>query len=312
MKYSKQLAYFIPTIYYPISKCVRKMRLVKLKGLDKKSLMELDAHLFSTHVGRLLDWNKLESYNEKLQWEKLFNVNRSKIQLSDKLLVRDWVEKTIGKQYLVPLLGQWENVHELDFDSLPDSFVLKTNCASGDVIIVKDKTVLSKKDIRRIKGKLDFYLHYDWGFQTLELHYSSIKPMIIAEELLPTDDTDVPDYKFTCFDGVPYYCRVDIGRYHDHRRNTYDLDWNLQSWNAGRYPNTDYEFPKPENFDLMIELATKLSQGFPQVRVDFYNIDGRIFFGEMTFTSGSGFEPIFPEDMDYELGKLWKQDCRIS
>lgn len=306
-----KLEYHMPRLYFMLRRIRRLHRLKKYKKMTLKSIAEIDSHLFKIRIGRDLDWTNIRSYNEKLQYEKLFNVNPIKTKLADKYLVREWVSTKIGSDFLIPLIGVWCSVDSINFDMLPNSFVLKTNCSSGDAIIVKDKTRLTNKDITRIKAKLNFYLMYDWGYETFERHYSDIDPVIIAEQLLPTDDTDVPDYKFTCFDGEPYCCRVDIGRYHDHRRNTYDLNWKLQPWNAGRYPNTDYDFPKPKNFELMVELARKLSEGFPQVRVDFYNIDGKIYFGEMTFTSGSGLEPIVPESIDYELGKLWKQDCIV-
>ena len=301
----------MPRLFYALRSFRRKYKLRKLRRLTIEEIMNKDSMLFEERIGRPIDWHNIRSYNEKLQWEKLFHNDPLKSQLTDKYLVREWVEKKIGKQFLIPLIAVWNDANEIDFDHLPDSFVLKTNCASGDVIIVKNKNTLTKKDIIRIKSKLNFYLNYDWGYQTYELHYSQIKPLIVCEELLPTDDTDVPDYKFTCFDGQPFCCRVDIGRYHNHRRNTYDLEWNLMPWNAGLYMNTDYDFPKPQNFEMMIEFARTLSQGFHQVRVDFYNIEGKIYFGEMTFTSGSGLEPIFPVEMDYKLGEMWQQECRL-
>lgn len=305
------LEHFSPRIYYFLRGLKRSWNLQKYKRYSWRELMSKDAMLFQERIGRPLDWNHLRSYNEKLQWEKLFHRDPIKATLADKYLVRAWVGEKIGQEYLIPLIGVWDNANDIDFGSLPDSFALKTNCASGDVVIVRDRKALSQRDINRIRYKLNFYLQYDWGYRTFERHYSEIQPRIVAEQLLTSADTDIPDYKFTCFDGVPYCCRVDVGRYHDHRRNTYDLEWNLLPWNAGAYPNTEYELPRPKNYEGMIELAKKLSEGFSQVRVDLYNIDGRIYFGEMTFTSGSGFEPFFPPEMDDVLGKIWKQDCIV-
>ena len=301
----------MPRFFYFLRGVRRTIRLKKYRSMSLSDIMRRDAALFEKQIGRTLDWHNLRSYNEKLQWEKIFNQNSLKTRLADKYLVREWVADKIGEEYLVPLLGVWDDAKEIDFDKLPESFVLKTNCASGDVIIVKNKSELSAKDIVRIRCKLHFYLNYDWGYQTFERHYSDIRPRVIAEKLLPADDTDVPDYKFTCFDGKPFCCRVDIGRYHNHRRNTYDLQWKLQSWNAGLYNNTEYLFPKPRNFERMVELASVLAEGFPQVRIDFYNFEGKIYFGEVTFTSASGFEPIVPESMDYELGEKWHADCLV-
>lgn len=300
-----------PRFYYFLRGLRRKYRLQRYRKLTTLDIMGKNAKLFEERFGRPLDWYNLHSYNEKLQWEKLFHEDPVKTILADKYRVREWVSERIGDEYLIPLIGVWNNADEIQFEDLPRSFVLKTNCASGDVVVVKDKNTLTKKDITRIKCKLNFYLRYDWGYQSFELHYSKIKPLIIAEELLPSGDSDVPDYKFTCFDGQPYCCRVDAGRYHRHRRNTYDLEWNLLPWNAGLFQNIEYDLPKPKNFELMVELARKLSKGLPQVRADFYNVDGKIYFGEMTLTSGSGFEPFVPESMDYTLGEMWNQECRV-
>ena len=130
--------------------------------------------------------------------------------------------------------------------------------------------------------------------------------VIIAEEFVKHCGDDLPDYKFLCFDGVPVYCWVDTGRYSNHKRNVYNLKWELQPWNQGRYGTTDYPLKAPDKFNKMIEIAAKLSAGFPHVRVDLYNVNGEIYFWEMTFTNGSGLEPIIPQEADEMLGNLWK------
>lgn len=268
---------------------------------QKKSLEKM----FKKKIGRQLDWNNLQTYCEKMQWEKLFDDNPLKVTLSDKYLVREWVEKRIGKEHLIPLIGKWEKPSEIEFDKLPNKFVLKTNCGSGDVIIIKDKSALRKHDIKVIKSKLQYSINCDFGAVSYELHYSKIKPLIIAEEYIDSGERDLPDYKFLCFGGKAYYCWVDIGRFSNHSRHVYDLSWRFQEWNQ-LYEIKNIGLDKPKNFEQMIEIVEKLCQGFSHVRVDLYNVDGKIYFGEMTFTNGSGLDVIHPYDADLKLGNMWK------
>ena len=242
-----------------------------------------------------------------MQVEKILHKFPEKARLADKYLVREWVAEKIGEEYLVPLCGKgvYDNPKEIDFDALPVSFVIKTNAGSGDAVIVRNKAALSSKDIRRIIAKLRYGLQFNYAWVGYEMHYADIQPKVLVEQFIECDEEDLPDYKFLCFDGKPVYCWVDKGRFHEHKRNVYDLDWNLQSWNQKNYGNYPGIIEKPQNFEKMTEIAATLAQGFQHVRVDLYNIHGRILFGEMTFTNGSGFEPIIPAEADYELGKLW-------
>ena len=304
----KYLEYRFPRIIYGIRKIKRQIHNNKMKSMSIQEKMKTDAELYYKKTGDKLDWTNLQTYTEKMQWEKLFDNDPRKTLLADKYRVRDWVSEKIGEQYLIPLIGVWTDAKDIDFEKLPLSFVLKTNCGSGDVVIIKDRSELSGNDILRIKSRLNFYLHYDCGCNSFEFHYSKIPPRIICEDLLVFPGADVPDYKFLCFDGQPYFCWVDIGRYHNHKRNVYDLKWNLQPWNQKDYGNSEELIEKPKNFDKMIELVSILSQGFSHVRVDLYNIEGKIYFGEMTFTNGSGFEKIYPREADLMLGELWGLD----
>lgn len=301
-----------PCIYYYLKGIRRRLYIRKMSSMSQKELMEYDSILFERRHGRKLDWSNLRTYSEKMQWEKIFDKDPMKATLSDKYLVRNWVAEKIGANYLIPLVGVWDNVDEIDFQSLPNQFVLKTNCASGDVIIVRDKAHLSKSEITGYKAKLKYYMNMKFGFNTLELHYNDIKPKIVCESLIVSKDLDLQDYKFLCFDGTPVYCWVDTGRYHEHRRNVYNLNWELQDWNQYRYGVSLDKIPKPKNFDEMVELARQLSSGFKHVRVDLYNNDGTIYFGEMTFTNASGFEKIEPAEADLMLGDLWNVDTKIN
>lgn len=298
-----------PTVFEYLLHRRRVAALRKQSALENKSIefykAELDK-MYLANIGRPMNWDSPMAYTEKMQWDKLFNRDPRKSRLSDKLLVREWVSEMIGEEYLIPILGSWKCFDEIDFDSLPEKFVLKTNHGSGTNAIVKDKNSVSK---RVLKWSFDDWMKTNYAFSTgFEMHYSDIEPMIIAEQYMESEDGELQDYKFLCFDGKPYYCWVDKGRFSVHTRNVYDLNWILQPWNQASYGISAEEIPRPKNFDIMIELAEKLSKGFPHVRVDFYNVDGKIYFGEMTFTNGSGLDPIIPDEYDYQLGFLWKQD----
>lgn len=293
---------------YTIKSLQRKVFLRKMEKKSIKQLMVYDANLYEQRHGYKLDWNNLRTYSEKMQWEKLFDHDPRKIVCADKYRVRDWVADKIGTEYLIPLIGVWDNANNIDFSKLPDQFVLKTNCSSGDVIIVKDKKNLTAKKIQGYRAKLNYYLKMKFGYNTCELHYNDMKPQVIAEAFIDSGAEDLQDYKFLCFNGKAYYCWVDIGRYHNHKRNVYDLDWNLQEWHQYNYGIYEGELKKPDAFEKMVKIAEILAKDFPHVRVDLYELHGKIYFGEMTFTNSSGFERIEPKEADLMLGKLWNID----
>jgi len=244
-----------------------------------------------------------------MQFSKIYCSSPEKGFLADKYAVREWVKNKIGIDYLIPLLGVWDNFEDIDFAILPDKFVLKTNQSSGTNTIVTDKNDL---DINELKKKYDFWINQNWAFagRGFEMHYQYIKPKIIAEKYVVDSNGELNDYKFLCFNGKPYFVWVDEGRRTDHRRNVYDMNWNLQPWRQYRYKNTDHPLEKPENFDQMIKLVEILCEDFDHVRVDMYDVDGTIYFGEMTFTNGKGYELIYPPEYNDKLGELW--DLKIS
>lgn len=223
--------------------------------------------------------------------------------LTDKYLVRQWIADKIGSNYLIPLLGVWDRYQDIDFEKLPEKFVLKTNHGVGMNLVVTNK-----ENINHYIEKIRFnrWLNKNFAYiGGLELQYKNIEPKLIAEEYIVDSNGELNDYKFMYFNGKPYYCWVDIGRYSDHYRNVYDMDWNIQPWNYIKSNNSPKNIPKPKNFDKMISLATILCKGFSHVRVDLYNVDGEIYFGEMTFTSASGLGFFNPKEYDYKIGKLW-------
>lgn len=273
-----------------------------LKQLPQTEYPKMLAERYEKAIGHKLNWDNLQTYTEKMQWAKLYDKNPLKAALTDKYLVREWVEKTIGGEYLIPLLGVWDRFDDIDFSGLPDRFVLKTNHGSGTNLIVKDK---SKLNLKRAKRMFDDWMSIDYAYNSnFEMHYTDINRKIIAEQYMETVSGELPDYKFICFDGKPYFCRVDMGRFKNHTRSIYDERWVLQDWNQGQFSNC-HSLEKPEQYDKMLELAARLSSGFSHVRVDLYNIEGKIYFGEITFTSGSGLEPNVPESADLMLGNLW-------
>lgn len=259
--------------------------------------------LYYKKIGRKLDWNNLKAYTEKMQWAKLHDATPIKTKLSDKYLVREWVAERIGEEYLIPLIGVWDSFNDIDFNTLPNQFVLKTNHGSGTVFVVKDKNTFDKKLCKKL---FDDWMHTDYSYVFgLEMQYTNIERKIIAEQYMDSKDNELQDYKFLCFDGKPHFCWVDFDRFTNHTRNVYNLNWELQPWNQYTYGNSAKTIDKPDNFDKMVEIASNLCQGFAHVRVDLYNLNGKIYFGEMTFTNGSGYECIVPDEYDFKLGEMW-------
>ena len=276
----------------------RETRINKLKNMYRK------------RMGWNLDFENPKRYTEKIQVRKLTENNQLYSELSDKLSVRNWVSNKIGAKYLIPLLGAWDSFDEINFDSLPDEFVLKTNNASGTNVIVNDKKMLNMKLLRQ---KFNFWMKMDYSnYVGYEMHYANIKPQIIAEELIKSPgEADLQDYKFLCFDGAIKYIWVDTGRYHNHKRTIFDANWNKQDWQQHTYESEDV-VPAPANLEKMKKIVAVLAEGFDHVRVDLYNADGKIYFGEMTFTNAGGFEKYYPDAMDYQLGALWNMRDRTS
>ncbi len=280
---------------------IRRIKRIKKLPLEKQLKMLEDT--YCEKIGHRLDWDNLHTYTEKMQWEKIYNKDPRKVILADKYAVRDWVSSKIGEEYLIPCLGVWEKFDDIDFDTLPNRFVLKTNHGTATNVIVKDK---SKLNVKVARMKFNDWLRTDYGYLNgFELHYSQISPRIIAEAYMETESGELQDYKFLCFDGVPHFCWVDLGRYSNHTRTVFDMEWKLQEWTQADYGISKEPIPKPQNFDKMIEIAKVLSEGFAQVRVDLYNVNGNIYFGEMTFSNGRGFDRIVPEKYDRIIGDLW-------
>lgn len=240
-----------------------------------------------------------KTYNEKIQWMKLYDRNPLYTQLVDKYKVRDYVKEKIGAEYLIPLYGVWDSFEEIDFDSLPNEFVLKTNHDSNSVVICKDKNQL---DIEAAKQKLTESLNRNYYYQGRQWAYKNVKPKIVCEKYMVDSRTkDTRDYKFYCFHGEPKIMFISSDRGEDTRADFFDIDFNFLDVQKD-YKNSENGLDKPINFEKMKEISRVLSAGFPHVRLDYYEIDGKIYFGEFTFYSGNGFSPFHPHEYDELLG----------
>lgn len=269
----------------------------------KRNPQELASKDYKRVMGRDLDWENPQNLIEKIYW-LIFNTDTTLWSVcADKYHVRDFVKERGCGNTLNRLYGYWERVEHIDYDSLPDSFVIKTTNSSGQIIIVKDKT---RMDIGEVNRKLNQWMNFVYGLTSAQLHYMKIKPAIIAEELLENKAEPAKmlvDYKIWCFNGVPESVLVVFDRNgEDYKLSVFDLEWNNISDRTLRTDSPHYgglDIPKPTSFDEMIAAAKKLSSGFPEVRVDFYDINGQAVFGELTFSTGYGY---FTDDYYSYLG----------
>lgn len=295
----------------------RDYRILYLAGqgwYDSLSDEEYLKMVFPLIMGKPLNLEEPKTFNEKLQWLKLYNRKPEYTMMVDKYKVRAYIAEQLGEEYLIPLLGVWDNPDDIDFDALPDQFVLKCNHNSGlGMCICKDK---SKLDIKKVKKELRKGLQEDYYMKWREWPYKDVPRKIIAEKFMSNSakintinnvyevsENDLNDYKFMCFDGQVYCSFVCSERFNgDGLKVTFfDKDWNVLPFER-HYPKSRKTIRKPENYDKMIAFSEKLSKDIPFVRTDFYEINGNLYFGELTFFPGSGFEEFTPESADEELG----------
>lgn len=275
-----------------------------LRFLPDKSYIKL---YYRLRVGRKLNMDNPTTLNEKLQWMK-FNY-RFPLQsiVSDKLLVRDYVKEKIGEEYLIPLLGSWKDYEDIDFSLLPKQFVLKCNHDSGGLVVCTDK---DKLDFTKAKDKVEKSLKSNFFYIGREYQYRNIKPRIICEKFI-SDNGNVPmDYKIYCFNGkpdVPLVCKDRFSK-NTHRASYlyYDQEWNFVPLNKGDEKIQNPKIERPKNFEKMLEIARILSADFIFARIDLYNIDGKIYFGEITLSPNSGFDPDIKSETDLMFGKKLK------
>lgn len=257
-----------------------------------------------------LNLDNPKSFNEKIQWSKIYDNSPLKSFLSDKYEVRKWIAEKIGEEYLIPLVGEVCNdFSEIDFEALPKSFVLKLTNGSTTNVIVKDKDLLN---VRKVRKKFQQWSKVNFAYRNLELQYSRIKPRIIAEKyMVEKGMDDLPDFKFFCFDGKVFcsYTMLDYTMDHSKGRlGFFDRDYNLMPYYRKEFAHINEQLSPPENYWKMVEIAEILSKGFSHVRVDLYNVSGKIYFGEMTFTTSAGYAKFDPPEFDLILGEQWKLD----
>ena len=272
--------------------------------LDKKFYEEEISEQYEAVFGKKMNWNNPTTYTEIINWEKLNLRDKRRTRLADKYLVREWVKEKIGEEHLTTLYGVWDNVEEINFDNLPNSFVLKPNHRSGRNIIVKDK---SKINIDEVCKKLKVELSINHAYISYELHYRDIKPKIICEEYLEGVAESLYDYNIYCFHGEPEYIWCIKGSHRPGcQASFYNKNWEIQPFSLG-YPKDPILAPRPERLEEMLELSRKLSGDFEHVRVDWYSLpDGRLLFGEMTFSTWAGIEKFEPEEYDLIFGNMIK------
>ena len=288
--------------FYKVCNGIRRdMRYDFFRGLPREKYKEALCDWFYVQTGKRLNMDNLRTYNEKIQWMKLYDSTPLKTRLADKVAVREWVSEKIGEQYLVPCYGVWNCFEEINFDMLPDQFVLKANHGCGWNVIVKDKKNLDKDDARK---KFHDWMGRNYAWYGMELHYKDIPPKIYAEQYLENNG-DLYDYKFFCADGLIRCIQAVTEKMSGEGYSTiFDSEWNRQDLRIGCQPQSRTDIAKPDSFGEMKNIVLKLCEGFPFVRVDLYNIEGKIYFGEMTFTSGNGRSRFDPEEYNTLLGEM--------
>ena len=297
------LKHIVKFVFYPIV----LLRRVYMKHRNRSWAIynpkKLANFYYKSVMGHDIDWNNPQDLNEKINWMKFYTDTSKWTELADKYRVRAYVESKGLADILVPLYGVWEKPEDIDFSSLPKSFVLKTNHACGTVILVEDKNQLN---IQEAIDKLRLWMEMKIGIETVEYHYLQITPLIMAEKMLASAD-EIVDYKLFTINGnveLILVCSdrtIGVGC----KLSLYNADWNFipEKLSGVHLKDNVERLPKPKSFERMKECARILSEGFPQVRVDFYDINGKLYFGELTFTSQGGYmNYIAPEEL-LRLGK---------
>lgn len=286
------------------------------KWLPRHNPRKLAEIKYQKVMGRKLDWEKPQDLNAKIQWLKYYGDRDLWARCADKYAVRKYVEERGFGHILVNLYGKWDNVEDIDWDILPDRFVLKLNTGSGGNYFCKDK---SKLDINDVVNKFNKWMSQEFSDFYAEPHYAKIKPCIIAEELLEPAQQDIEsvsliDYKVWSFNGEPLYIWVCHNRISHGQAQVavYDTNWKYRPEKSNftnNFPSSNIPIPRPACFDEMMTAASKLSLGHPEVRIDFYVVNGKCYFGEMTFTSLGGYMDFYTKEMLEEMGE--KTDLSI-
>ena len=257
--------------------------------------------LYKMNFGNDLLLNNPQTFNEKLQWLKLNDRKDIYTTMVDKYESKKYVANIIGEEYIISTIGIYNSLDEIDFNKLPNKFVMKCTHDSGGLVICKDK---NKLDINEARKKINKSLKNNYYYSGREWPYKNVKPRIIIEKYM---GSNLNDYKIFCFNGVPKYILVCSNR-NGNFKNTdfYDVNWNLMPFTREKHQNNPIGISKPENLNEMLLIAEKLSKDIPFVRVDLYDIKNKIYFGEMTFYPSAGFEGFSPVEWDKKLGDMIK------
>lgn len=262
--------------------------------------------LYFLRTGKKMSFDNPKSFSQKMQWLKI-NKNNTPIctKMVDKYEVRELIKEKIGEEYLIPLYGVWNDFDEIDFKKLPSQFVLKTTHDSGTVIICEDK---SKLDIHLVKKKINKSLNNNNFFwKGREYTYKNVKPRIIAEKLMVNNDgSNIMDFKFFNFHGKAKFILVDTDKLQDHKHSFHDLNMKLLPFYCGKNKQNNVIVDKPEKLDEMVRISEILSKDFSFLRVDLYNINNQIYFGELTFHHNGGTVLFSPYEWDLKIGDLIK------
>lgn len=258
--------------------------------------------MYQVKLGCKCNLKKPETFNEKLNWLKLYDRRDIYTKMADKYEVRAYVKEMLGDDYLIPLLGVWDRVEDIDLNILPNQFVLKCTHDSASVVICKNKLTFNWEEAaQRLKKALSINYYYE----SREWPYKNIKPRVIAEcYMVDESNEELKDYKIYNFNGEPRLIQVDFGRFTHHERNLYSTDWEYIDEEIEYPQNPAVKIEKPENLDEMIRLAEMISKGIPSVRTDFYSINGKTYFGEITFYQEGGFARFASKEYEKELGSL--------
>lgn len=272
------------------------------KWLSDKAYLTIQ---FRTQCGYFINWKNPQTFSEKFQWLKVNDHNSEYSKMVDKYEAKKYVASIIGDEYIIPTLYTWNSVDDIDWDLLPNRFVLKCTHDSGGIVVCRDKGNFDKTAaIAKLKKsfKAEFY------YSTREWPYKNVKPRIIAEKYMEDSSGGLIDYKYLCFNGEPKAIFIASDRLDstiDTKFDFFDMNFNHLDF-RGLYPNATKPVLKPKGFEHMRELAHKLSKDIPHVRVDFYDIDGKVYFGELTFYPGGGMSPFEPQKWNYLFGS-WIQ-----
>ena len=259
-------------------------------------------YMYKQVFHKRLDLNNPQTFNEKLQWMKLHYRNPICSTMVDKIEAKKYVENILGGGYCIPTLGVWNSFEEINWDILPEQFVLKCNHDSGGLVICRDKSKLDKEEARK---KINKCLKSNYFWHGREWVYKNIKPRILAETYMESaDGPQLSDYKFYCFDGVVkcLYVSTGLEDHHTARIGFFDLNFESLPFSRTDFHTFDIAPKKPDHFDEMIQIAEKLSEGFPFLRVDLYEINGKVYFSELTFVPASGWMVLKPEEWDLTMG----------